>query len=174
MLVSEKAKIRVAVQHDDQGIHDAHMRSIREVCINDHGESEVQGWGYRELGDRWVAPIRDGHVWVVELQGKIEGLAYIRIDHMSKPKTAYIHALYLTPAVIGLGYGCKLMQLMLDVAIQNKIVKINLDSSITAHRFYQSFGFRDLGSAKQQKIGGHPVTSYPMQLDLEKKADHEK
>ena len=38
--------IRQARFGDELGIHEAHMRSIREVCIHEHGPGEIKGWGY--------------------------------------------------------------------------------------------------------------------------------
>jgi hypothetical protein len=38
-------QIREAKPGDESLIHEAHMRSIREVCIKDHGEEEIHGWG---------------------------------------------------------------------------------------------------------------------------------
>jgi hypothetical protein len=37
--------IRKAKVGDESGIHEAHMRSIREICVKDHGEEEIKGWG---------------------------------------------------------------------------------------------------------------------------------
>jgi len=48
------AKIRPARSGDEPAIHEAHMRSVREVCVKDHGEEEIRGWGNRLLGDRWI------------------------------------------------------------------------------------------------------------------------
>ena len=44
--------IRLARPGEEAQIHEAHMRSIREICIKDHGEEEVRGWGNRPLGNR--------------------------------------------------------------------------------------------------------------------------
>ena len=35
------AYIRKARTGDENGIHESHMRSIREVCVHDHGEEEI-------------------------------------------------------------------------------------------------------------------------------------
>ena len=40
-------------------MHEAHLRSTREVCIRYHGEEEVKGWGNRPLGDRWQKQVRE-------------------------------------------------------------------------------------------------------------------
>ena len=150
--------IRKAQIGEDEAIHSAHMRSIREVCVHDHGEEEIKGWGYRECGSRWTQAIQNGLVWVVEHEEQIEGVGNIQIQGDS----AYLHSLYLTPVVIGQGYGRALMQILLDVARMEGVQKIELESSLTAHQFYLKAGFVDRGPRTQVVVGGYPVTCIPM------------
>ncbi|MBT4761178.1 MAG: GNAT family N-acetyltransferase [Bdellovibrionaceae bacterium] len=157
--------IRVAKPGDEAGIHDAHMRSIREVCVKDHGPEEIKGWGNRELGDRWIEPIKEHHVWILQKNGVIEGYAFMRIYENEDNKHSHIHGLYLTPTVLGQGFGKILMEMMLEKAKISKVSVIRLFSSITAHEFYKSFGFIDTEPKKTLEIGGYPVTSYPMSLE---------
>lgn len=72
--------IRKAEMSDRAAIHAAHMRSIREICVKDHGPEEIKGWGFRELGDRWIEGINNGLVWVVEHRGQIHGVGSIRFS----------------------------------------------------------------------------------------------
>lgn len=153
-------EIRLAQMNDREGIHNAHMRSIREVCVKDHGD-EVKGWGYRDLGERWIDGIRQQLVWVAARGDEIKGVAYISISEENK--SANIHSLYLTPEVLGLGLGKKMMELMLLAAEKAKVSLVTLDSTITAHEFYKKFDFADSGPMKQNMLGGKPVTSFPMQ-----------
>ncbi len=158
--------VRLAKPGDEAAIHAAHMRSIREVCVKDHGEEEIRGWGFREQGNRWVDAILRKEVWVVEYQGSIQGMGYIRIFEENGASKAYLHALYLTPEVLGKKFGSRLMALMLERARTSGASGVDLDSTITAHEFYKAFGFVDTGSMKQVDIGGYPVTAYPMRLQF--------
>ncbi len=106
--------IRKAKPGDESAIHEAHMRSIREICVRDHGEEEVRGWGNRPLEDRWIHPIRDGYVWVVERGNEIHGHAYIKITDTSDMHRAHIFGLYLTPDILHQGLGLRLANLMLE------------------------------------------------------------
>jgi GNAT superfamily N-acetyltransferase len=150
--------IRKAQIGEDEAIHSAHMRSIREVCVHDHGEDEIRGWGYRDCGERWRQSIADGLVWVVEHNGQIEGLACMAF----KETHAYIHSLYLTPVVLGQGYGRRLMNIMLDLAKERGMHHVALESTLTAHDFYLRTGFVDSGPLRRVVIGGYPVTALPM------------
>jgi hypothetical protein len=73
------ASIRKAIPGDEAQIHEAHIRSIREICVKDHLEDEVRGWGNRLLEDRWIEAIKTQHVWVIELENQIYGVGYLRI-----------------------------------------------------------------------------------------------
>ena len=158
-------QIRTARPGDEAEIHESHMRSIREVCVIDHGEDEIRGWGYRDLEERWQEEIRNGCIWVVE-DDKIRGFGYLCFFSDVSQIHAYLHALYLTPEVIGKGLGRKLIEIMINQARDRGAKSIQLESSITAHKFYQSQGFKDRGPKQKIEIAGYPVTWFPMILIL--------
>ena len=159
--------IRQAKPGDENAIHEAHMRSIREVCVKDHGEEEIRGWGNRPLGNRWVDAIKNDFVWVVEAQATIFGQGYIRFFEEGGRKKGHIHGLYLTPEVLRKGFGLKLARLMIEKAKEVGATSITLESTITAHDFYKSLGFVDNGSMKRVDIAGFPVRCFPMILEIE-------
>lgn len=135
------------------------MRSIREVCLKDHGAEEIRGWGYRELGNRWVDAIQKGYVWVVEQAGAIRGVGYLKIDGAR----AILHALYLTPEVLGQGLGLRLINLIVEKAKERGAATLVLDSTITAREFYLRCGFTETGPKKREEVGGSLVTCFPME-----------
>ena len=159
--------IRSARSGEEAAIHEAHMRSIKEVCIRDHGENEIKGWGNRPLGNRWTDAIKTGHVWVVESNGHIFGQAYIRIFEENGNKRAHIHGLYLTPEVLGKGIGGKLGRLMLETAKNAGVGRVTLESTLTAHEFYKRLGFKDTGPMSKMEIAGHLVRYFPMALQFD-------
>lgn len=154
--------IRKAMRGDEASIHEAHMRSIREICVLDHGEEEVKGWGNRPLGNRWITEIEKGHVWVLEINGVTEGVGYIHISDSLNGKIGYISHLYLTAAVAGKGYGAKLMNLMLDAAREARVNVITLESSLTALNFYKKYGFKESGPMMKVELGPSLVRAFPM------------
>jgi GNAT superfamily N-acetyltransferase len=161
-----KPYIREAKPGDENAIHEAHMRSIREICVKDHGEDEVRGWGNRQIGNRWTNAIKDGYVWVVENAGNIYGHGYVRIFQENSEKKAHIHGLYLTPEVLHQGFGFQLAKLMLEKARNAGAKSVTLESSITAYNFYKRLGFADTGPMKIYEIGGSSVRGFPMMLKL--------
>jgi GNAT superfamily N-acetyltransferase len=164
---SKGSIIRRANPKDARAIHEAHMRSIREVCSKDHTPEEIQGWGNRPFDqERRVNGILNHLAWVVERNGEIEGYSHLRIAEDAGIKIAHIHALYLTPKVLNQGLGYRLVHLMLDEAKTAKAEKVSLSSTLTAHAFYQRIGFRDDGPEEVVEIGGSHVRCYPMSMSL--------
>lgn len=162
----EDFKIRKAQSGDEALLHEAHMRSIREVCSKDHTEAEIQGWGHRPLSNRWVDAIKEGQVWVVERDHRIYGHGYIRIYSENKKLQAHIMGLYLTPEALGQGLGRELAKLMLDAAREKGVEAVTLKSTLTAHEFYKRMGFVDTGPMSTTDIGGNPVRYSPMSIRL--------
>lgn len=159
---NEELQIREAKPGEEKAIHEAHMRSIREICVKDHGENEIRGWGNRSPGDRWIEAIKNQNVWVVEGDGNIYGHACLNVFEENHETKACIQGLYLTPEVLHQGFGFKLAGIMLDKARNAGAKTVTLDSSITAHDFYKGLGFVDAGPKKSVEIGGYPVTAFPM------------
>lgn len=164
--ILSKPFIRKARPGDEAEIHEAHMRSIREICVKDHGEDEIKGWGNRELGDRWVEAIKNDFVKVIEFNSKVHGVAYFKVVESETGPFGYIHALYFTPEVTGKGFARELMDEMIEEAKRLELDNIKLGSSITAYNFYKRFGFVPDGDKQMASIGGHPVTCFPMILHL--------
>lgn len=158
--------IRKAELRDCEGIHNSHMRSIREICVHQHGVDEIRGWGNRPLSDKWQLALNEGEVWVVEFENKICGHGYLRFLKDSNPLEARIAGLYLTPEVIGMGLGKKLISLMLKFAYDRGAVSVSLRSTLTAHDFYSKFGFVDSSPLYYKEYGGSMVRGYDMQLNL--------
>lgn len=158
--------IRKALPGEEKEIHEAHMRSIREVCVRDHGVEEIKGWGNRPLENRWVDAIKTELVWVIEFNKTIQGLGYLRVLGKDEEKIGYLHALYLTPEVLGKGVGLKLAKVIITEAKEQQLGVLKLDSTITAYEFYKSLGFKDAGPKKKVEIGGYPVTCFPMKYKI--------
>ena len=167
-LENAQYSIRFGKSGDESAIHQAHMRSIREVCVREHGPKEILGWGFRDLGERWVKELQNNgkgcFIWVVVCEHSIHGYAFVQ---KQSDKQAYIAGLYLTPEVLGQGFGKHLMQLMLAAADDWAVDTVCLESSLTAHSFYKAFGFVDTGALEQKVINGYAVSCIPMRYDID-------
>ncbi|MEK7689862.1 MAG: GNAT family N-acetyltransferase, partial [Bdellovibrionota bacterium] len=122
--------IRRAAKSDAPGIHDAHMRSIREVCGPHYTLEEIAAWGGRAYNEeRRLRGIRENLIWVVENDGRIEGYGEL---NLRDPAGAYLHALYLTPAVLKRGLGRRILALMEEEIRTATVPRRTLDSTLNS------------------------------------------
>jgi len=157
--------IRRAEINDALGIHEAHMRSIRELCSNDYNEVQILAWGGRKFNEEFRQKfIRNDLVWIVELNGKIAGYCHLIVD--TEDSFGEIMALYLTPEVVSKGYGKRMLQLVEDEAKKLKIRKIQLNSTLTSKEFYLSQGYSISRSQFCVQINKVDVECIPMEKKL--------
>ncbi len=158
--------IRRARPEDARGIHDAHMRSIREVCSRDHTPEEIAGWGNRPYRDEIrIANMTKDFVWVVEENEKILGFAHLAFAELDGKPSAEIRGLYLAPEAVGRDCGRGLMEKMLAEIKARGVTDVQLTSTLTAQGFYRRFGFRESGPSIKRNIGGSEVRTQPMRLE---------
>ncbi|MGZ3775051.1 MAG: GNAT family N-acetyltransferase [Pseudobdellovibrionaceae bacterium] len=159
--------IRRAKLEDAKAIHEAHMLSIQTICSKQHSPEEIRAWGERPFKeDQRIEAIQNQHVWVVELNEKIEGYGHLRIYEKDGSKLAHIMGLYFTPKAIGMKFGRVLFEMMLNVAKENCATKLSLDSTLTAHGFYKKMGFKEDGGLITVEIAGTPIRCIPMSMKL--------
>lgn len=157
--------VRRAKLEDALGIHEAHMRSIREVCSQDHSPEEIRGWGNRPyLEDQRLNAIKNHCVWVVENSGKIEGYGHLVVN--SEIARGHVMGLYLVPEANGKGLGGAIVREMVAEAKRLGVFEIGLESTLTAHGFYRKIGFADSGPQATIEIAGAKVRYIPMRLVL--------
>jgi GNAT superfamily N-acetyltransferase len=159
------ALVRRARREDSKGIHEAHMRSILEICSKHHTKEEVAAWGgrpYRE--DQRHHAINNHLVWVAEQDEDIKGFGHFIIKEKDDQIHGHVLGLYLTPEVTGQGIGKKIFQLMLREAKCANVKSISLESTLTAHEFYKKLGFNDRGEEIKVEIGGVGIRCFPMDM----------
>lgn len=153
--------IRKAEVGDAEAIHQAHMKSILEVCSKDHTAEEVNGWGRRPyLKEQRIEAITKHYVYVVVIENKIEG--FIDFSILENKTEAYVYALYLTEKTIGRGAGKELMRILFDICKKSEVKTIKLHSTITAHEFYRKMGFEDSGPMTCVLVNQVQVRCTPM------------
>lgn len=161
--------IRRAALKDTQGIHDAHMRSIRESCTSDYTPEQIEAWGGRAYDQKMrTNSIAQDCVWVIEDMGVILGFGHL-MKRTGKPKTAEVMGLYLTPDVTGKQLGKRVLQLMEESATESGIQTLELGSTLTSIEFYRSQGFVESGPRSAMKIGGVDIPYLPMSKRLSAK-----
>lgn len=159
--------VRRAKAEDAMAIHEAHMRSIQEVCSKDHSPEEISAWGNRIYNESMrLNAINNDYVWVIERREKIEGFGHLKVLDKDNVIKGHIWGLYLTQKVLGLGLGKDIFDLMVIEAGKLQAKILSLESSITAHDFYKKLGFRDVVPMKTLEINGQSVRCFPMEMIL--------
>lgn len=157
--------VRRAKFGDEEGIHNAHMESIQEVCSKDYTQEQIAAWGGREFNfEAKHNLIKNQHVWVVELDDKIEGYGLLFIN--KEKNIAEIGALYFTPKVLGMGHGRVIVKEMKEVVSSLGLKEVYLSSTKTSKKFYEKQGFIQYEEDDSTLIGGVPVEGHPMKIVL--------
>lgn len=160
-------KVRRAKIEDARGIHEAHMRSVQEICAKDHSNEEIQAWGHRPFNENnRVHAIKNQFVWVVENNSLIEGYGHFGLEKKEDTLVAHIYGLYLAPEAIGNGFGAEIANAMIKEAKFAGAKKIILESTLTAHQFYKHLGFTDSAPQTKISIGGVEIRCFPMSMTL--------
>ncbi len=159
--------IRKATEGDAEEIQLTFLRSLQEVCAKDHTPDELLAWSRRRHDEgQLMRDIRDGNVWVVELEGMIQGYAHLHLNKFYGRRLGQVHGLYLTPNAIGKGIGTQLARILIEEAKEFGAEEIRLESTLTAHAFYRNIGFEYDGDPTAVHLGGGRVRCIPMQMIL--------
>ena len=137
------------------------------LCSKNHTEEEIRGWGHRPYREEQrLNAIVNQHVWVVENSGKIEGYGHLSLINENLRARGHVMGLYLVAEANGSGLGTVIAREMIAEAKKQNAYEINLESTLTAHKFYLKLGFVDSGAQATIDIGGSKVRYIPMKLVL--------
>lgn len=159
--------VRRAAVQDAEAAHQAHMKSIQEICSKHHSPQEIKAWGHRPYReDQRVGSIKNDMVWVVEDHGSIEGFGHLKIYEKDGVKQGHVFGLYFTPNVAGKGLGKAIVDLMLEEVKKANAKLVTLESTITSLGFYRKMGFAESGPQTTIEISGTPIRCHPMKMVL--------
>lgn len=159
--------IRRAQISDAEAIHNAHMKSINEICANDHSADEIRVWGGRSFDPAFRLPgIQNQFYLVVELEGKIEGFCQLKISLNDSLKSAHLFGLYITTKILKKRVGDALMKLVFEYCHSENVKLVTLKSTITSFDFYKKYGFIQTGDLTGPIREGVMIRGYPMEKKL--------
>jgi ribosomal protein S18 acetylase RimI-like enzyme len=128
-------------------------------------------WGYDAEFLATAAPeltfstedLRRDEVWVVEVDGRIEGLHRIDLTH-----PATLVDLWVDPAAIGSGHGRRLWDHAISLARAAGATALELDADPHAVGFYERMGARRIGTTASTLFPGRQLPR--MRVDLRDEA----
>ncbi|HEY9721771.1 MAG TPA: GNAT family N-acetyltransferase [Oscillatoriaceae cyanobacterium] len=138
-----RVKVRLAEPEDAEGLCEANVRSIREVCGADpaYTPEQIDRWceyktpaWYREL-----MTMAHKRLYAGLLDGAIAGVGLLDL------KLGKIELLYLAPEALGAGLGRALLKRMEHEAREHQLTALTLQSTTVAREFYERQGYQNLG-----------------------------
>lgn len=153
--------IRKAEHADAEGIINAHVNSIRNICAKDYTDEQIEAWAGRKFrADLWCQTIDRDFVWVIVKESKVLGFGHLAVMDQ---EIAEIMGFYFIPSAIGQGFGKLLFLEMLKVCEEKKLKRLTLHATITAKPFYQKLGFYQSGGDDSIEMRGVAIPCFPME-----------
>ncbi len=137
--------IRKMLPEDCRPFLEVHHAAVRSVAAKDYTREVIEAWAPMPITDDAVALVRanpDGEYRLVaEFGGRIVGIAAL------VAKKAELRACYVAPELNQNGIGSALVRGLEGAALEQGLGFLELDSSLTATRFYKAQGYevRDYG-----------------------------
>ena len=140
---------------DAPEIADLLRSSIIELCVADHGNREqpLRAWLANKTPTNVKAWIRNpaNIMLVATIDGQVAGAGCLRTD-------GHIILNYVAPIYRFRGVSRAILMVLERHARDLRLPSLELESTETAHRFYQVAGFSDIGPAEIK----HGIPAYPM------------
>ncbi len=156
-------KIRKAEIKDAFAIHQAHMKSIQNICSRDYTVEEIKAWGHRSFNEEQrLFAINNQIVYVATINENIEGYAHLKFYSDSESTRAHVMGLYLTPEANGKGIGTELLKTLVQEAKKHNVSEITLESTLTSRDFYLKNGFKEKGGIETIVINNQSIRCIPM------------
>ena len=157
--------VRRAQKDDASRIISSHRRSIREVCSKDYSPEQISVWSGRDFQEaRWHQTIDRDMVWVVaNAASEVFGFGHLQL----RDREAELMGLYFAPEVIGQGLGKEMIRLMLQECRAKRVSSICLTGTKTALKFYETVGFKQIGTSKEIPIDGMLFEVFEMRMQVD-------
>jgi ribosomal protein S18 acetylase RimI-like enzyme len=164
------AVVRPARVDDATAIGELHVRSwqaayadVLPATVLDRLSTERRAAFWRETIARQVAAASQERTWVIEVEGRIVGVAEggRARDTDAPPGSGELHAIYLAPEAWSRGLGSRLFEQAveeLSASGLDPLVLWVLASNERARSFYERHSWATDGSTRELDFDGTPVT----------------
>lgn len=159
--------VRFATISDAEPILCAHYAAVHETAANDYPPEILDEWSTTVSAERiekFETQLRENAdkeiVVVAEGDGKIVGFGAI------VPANKELRAVYVAPRVGGKGVGTAILHFLEDAARKLGVAELNLDSSLTAERFYAKQGYQVIRRGTHRLRSGREMDCVQMKKEL--------
>ncbi|WBA13677.1 GNAT family N-acetyltransferase [Salinivibrio proteolyticus] len=126
--------IRKANQSDAQAIFDLRNRAILAKCSAHYTEEQLSLWTQGSVSERFIADVVDTF-YVSEIDGQVIGSGKLNAQ------TGLVDAIFVEPDYSGRGAAKKMLQFLEQLAREQGLLLLTLESTLNAAPFYRACGF---------------------------------
>ncbi len=131
-------KTRAGQVQDAAAIRNLHQASIRRLCSGHYTPEQIERWTNRPV-EAYEKAIQDYTVLVAEFQGELVGFGQMDLQ------AGLIHAIYVHPDYARRRIGSLLLMFLECAALQAKLERLTLASTLNAVEFYRAQDYTEIG-----------------------------
>lgn len=159
-----RLNIREMQKTDARAFLEIHNAAVRGIAAQDYSTAVIEAWAPLPITDSRVQRVvcnPDGEYRLIaEIEGRAVGIGAL-VTKGSELRACYVH-----PIVGRKGVGSSLLLELELIAAGLGLRSLNLDSSLTAERFYRSHGYVVVGREQHMLSGEVPMACVKMRKDL--------
>lgn len=146
---------------DAAALAEVFERAVRGIAVRDYSPAQIEAWIGREpRAGRFRAKMADGRrCWVAtDDAGQVRAFVDLEAD-------GHIDFLFADPAVAGTGVASQLLDVLEAAARRDGIVRLYVEASEAARRFFLKRGYEVL-RRRDFEIDGVAIHNYAMERRL--------
>ena len=137
MTANQAIEIRRAAEGDADAISRIIVRALRETNAKDYPPEVISALVLNFAPERVALLIANRQVYTAIVEGTVIGTASLQ--------GSVVRTVFVDPDHQGKGIGARLMDVVESFARANAIRRLSLNSSLTAHGFYEKLGYGPVG-----------------------------
>ena len=151
--------IRAYAPCDCESLATVYRRSIREIAAKDYTPEQVIAWAPDMLDmEKFAIKLASRPTFVAEMDGVIAGFTDLEPD-------GHIDLFFMNPDFKGQGVARALLEHVIALAQQQKVLRLYAEVSRTARGFFEMYGFAVL-EAQEVQVRGQTLQNFKMERRL--------
>jgi putative acetyltransferase len=157
--------IRAMRSEDARRFLEIQRESVRGIAARDYPSAVIEAWAPLPVTDEAVARFlsnADHEIRLIaELDGRPAGIGALVLSNSE------LRACYVVPSAVRRGVGTAIVAEIERIARQYGLVYLQLESSLSAERFYTALGYRVKERGELTLASGVPMAAITMRKQLE-------
>jgi GNAT superfamily N-acetyltransferase len=157
--------IRAMRSEDARRFLEIQRESVRGIAARDYPSAVIEAWAPLPVTDEAVARFlsnADHEIRLIaELDGRSAGIGALVLSNSE------LRACYVVPSAVRRGVGTAIVAEIERIARQYGLVYLQLESSLSAERFYTALGYRVKERGELTLASGVPMAAITMRKQLE-------